>query len=456
MALLIGFLLAANEERAGAGAVPAAVEVLVPGGIGSRKQASLNINFANAKVFHGILPNLLQTKEAIMNRAEFPIPEAQKWLEENLAISQYRHDVKNYVDDPLTFLAYPVFDSFSADRQVAGKCGNFCQKQRNDLCVHCTMLDLPPERFAFPHTPNRSHLLFRVFPAHLPGVLATNIYWRLLFSNILQPSAGSYICVVENSYNQTFTFRLNGPDATYLGEGDTHEERYDYLEQFADINEYLQDRARPQTRSYTTVPLNKQFGQYSLRIYPTREMEEEILTNKPWVYTCVVLIVFVLTAVVLICLDRIVARRQRIVVARLVKSAQETAAFEHDLNAFLAHEVRNPIAAAMSAHGFVASAVDDALKKKPDDELMASLQEDVKIIGSSLFFIDDFLRSMLDIHASAANKLEIRLAPTDLLKDVLEPVRSVLYQRDSPVDVTVDCPENLVVMTDCLRLKQVN
>ena len=85
---------------------------------------------------------------------------------------------------------------------------------------------------------------------------------------------------------------------------------------------------------------------------------------------------------------------------------------------------------------------------------MTSLQEDVKIIGSSLSFIDDFLRSMLDIHASAANKLEIHWAPADLLTDVLEPVRSILHQRD--VDVTVYCPENLVVMTDCLRLKQVS
>jgi hypothetical protein len=29
----------------------------------------------------------------------------------------------------------------------------------------------------------------------------------------------------------------------------------------------------------------------------------------------------------------------------------------------------------------------------------------------------------------------------------------MLYQRDGGVDVTVDCPNNLIVATDCLRLK---
>ena len=110
----------------------------------------------------------------------------------------------------------------------------------------------------------------------------------------------------------------------------------------------------------------------------------------------------------------------------------------------------------MSAHSFVASAVQDIPYEITDKDFMTSLQDDIKIIGSSLFFVDDFLRSMLDIHASTANKLEIHLAPADLLKDVLEPVQSILYQRDGHVDVAVDCPENIVVMTDCLRLKQVS
>jgi signal transduction histidine kinase len=47
------------------------------------------------------------------------------------------------------------------------------------------------------------------------------------------------------------------------------------------------------------------------------------------------------------------------------------------------------------------------------------------------------------------------LAPAHLLKDVLEPVCNIIYQRNGCVGVTVDCPENLFVATDCLRLKQI-
>ena len=88
-------------------------------------------------------------------------------------------------------------------------------------------------------------------------------------------------------------------------------------------------------------------------------------------------------------------------------------------------------------------------------KFVSLLRDDARIIGSSLHFIDEFLRSMLDAHASSNNRLTIKLALADLLTDVLGPVCGILRQRDSGIDVSVDCPENLVVMTDCLRLKQV-
>jgi hypothetical protein len=83
------------------------------------------------------------------------------------------------------------------------------------------------------------------------------------------------VCILEKSYNQTLAFRIDGSDGTYLGEEDLHDTRYDYLEEFADINAHIQSRAGPETRSYTEVPLNKEFGKYTLQIYPSRETEEE-------------------------------------------------------------------------------------------------------------------------------------------------------------------------------------
>jgi signal transduction histidine kinase/ActR/RegA family two-component response regulator len=348
---------------------------------------------------------MLQSNQAVMGRTTVPTPKARARFRSTLAASQYRHNIGEYLDDPLTYFAYPVFDSFEDDRQLA-------------------------------------------------GVLATDIYWKQLFANILLPSVSGIICILENSYNQTLTYRIDGPDVTYLGEEDLHDTRYDYLEELADINAHVQSQAGPETRSYTTAPLNKEFGKYTLRIYPSRETEEHFSSNKPWVYTIVVASTFLFTSIVFTVFAYVVERRQRIVMEEVVKSAEKAAATERELNEFLAHEVRNPLSAAMSALSFVTSAINETAHIS-NEEFRKSVQEDAQIVGSSLHFIDEFLRSMLDTYRAAANKLEVKLVPTDLLKDILEPVCNILYQRDRGVDVTVDCPENLIVATDCLRLKQV-
>jgi signal transduction histidine kinase/CheY-like chemotaxis protein len=340
-----------------------------------------------------------------MARATVPVPTGREYFRKTLAVSQYRQNIGEYGDDPPTFFAYPVFDSFEDDRQIA-------------------------------------------------GVLATNVIWKLFFTGILPPSASGIVCILENSYNQTLAYRIDGTDVTYLGNEDRHDTQYDYLEEFADINAYVQSRAGPETRSYTEVPLNKEFGKYTLRIYPSRDTEEHFSSSKPWLYTMVVASTFLFTSIVFVVFAYVVERRQKIVKDGVLKSAEKVAATERELNEFLAHEVRNPLSAAMAALSFVTSAINETAYIS-NEEFKVSLQEDAQIISSSLRFIDDFLRSLLDMYRAAANKLEIKSAPTDLLKDVLEPVCSILHQRGGIVVVTVDCPENLIVATDCLRLKQI-
>jgi signal transduction histidine kinase/CheY-like chemotaxis protein len=352
-----------------------------------------------------MLPAILQTNQAVMTRAVIPAPSGGSIFNLKLAASQYRHNVGEYQNDPVTFFAHPVFDSFEDDRKLA-------------------------------------------------GVLATNIYWKLFFTRILPPSASGIICILENSYNQTLAYRVDGPDVTYLGDKDPHDTRYDHLEKFADVNAYAQSRAGPESRSYTGVPLNEEFGKYTLRIYPSRDTEKQFYSNKPWVFAIVVASTFLFTSIVFVVFAYVVERRQQIVMDGVLKSARQAAATERELNEFLAHEVRNPLSAAISALSFVTSAINETAYIS-NEEFKVSLQEDTQIISASLRFIDDFLRSMLDTYRAAANKLEVKSAPTDVLKDVLEPVCSILHQRGGNVNVSIDCPENLIVATDYLRLKQI-
>jgi signal transduction histidine kinase/CHASE1-domain containing sensor protein/CheY-like chemotaxis protein len=138
----------------------------------------------------------------------------------------------------------------------------------------------------------------------------------------------------------------------------------------------------------------------------------------------------------------------------IVENAENAALAERELNDFLAHEVRNPLAAAMSACSFVSSAIDED-KSLATLETATLVKEDVGIINTSLQYINDLLRNMLDMHKAHSDQLGISLSPACLRKDVLEPVATMLYQRGDSFKVIVECPENLFILTDRIRLKQI-
>jgi signal transduction histidine kinase/CheY-like chemotaxis protein len=123
---------------------------------------------------------------------------------------------------------------------------------------------------------------------------------------------------------------------------------------------------------------------------------------------------------------------------------------ERCLNEYLAHEVRNPLASAMAALTFVS---EHTLEFVDTESTRKLILDDAHIVDSSLNYINDLLRSMLDIAANG--KLETNTHPTNILRDVLEPAAAALSVRNTSVEVLTDCPVNLVVHADQLRLKQI-
>lgn len=140
--------------------------------------------------------------------------------------------------------------------------------------------------------------------------------------------------------------------------------------------------------------------------------------------------------------------------ALLVDNAKQSAKAERELNDFIAHEVRNPLSAAMSALSFVSMEVDTD-PPLASEEARQSVQEDLDIIKGSLHFINDLLRSMLDMHRAASNQLVIAMSPTDIKKDVFEPVAAMIYNRRENFEVLIDCADNFTILADRLRLTQV-
>jgi class 3 adenylate cyclase len=126
--------------------------------------------------------------------------------------------------------------------------------------------------------------------------------------------------VLENNVNQSFTYQLDGPDVTYLGEGDLHDEAFDHMLVSADVSEFLSTYASVETEGFTAVPLSGEGVQYSLRVYPSQDMKDDFVTNQPVIFSLIVALVFVFTSGVFFIYNVLVERRQKIVMDRAVKS----------------------------------------------------------------------------------------------------------------------------------------
>lgn len=102
------------------------------------------------------------------------------------------------------------------------------------------------------------------------------------------------------------------------------------------------------------------------------------------------------------------------------------------------------------------SAVNERDPLHGSKDLILSMKEDVEIIDSGLAFTNDWLRSMLDMHRTISKTIAIQMVLMDVSKDIVQPVVAMLYKKiDLDFEILMEFPENLLVMTDRLRLKQV-
>jgi len=113
---------------------------------------------------------------------------------------------------------------------------------------------------------------------------------------------------------------------------------------------------------------------------------------------------------------------------------------------------------AIVAASFMTSALEQIVHTKalPSVEKTAQMKEDSEIIQTILNFIDEFLRSMNDLYRTdCEEKQSFLLEPTYLRRDVIEPAARMITNRSASFVIHVECPDDLVVATNCLRLKEV-
>jgi class 3 adenylate cyclase len=183
--------------------------------------------------------------------------------------SQYRGNVHEYEADPSSNFLYPVFNSFDVDnRQVV-------------------------------------------------GILATNVYWRLFFNDILADTARGIICVLENTRNQTFTYRIDDK-VTYLGNGDRHETKFKHMEKHSEGAKAKWNLM--ETQSFTSVDVNLDYCSYKLRVYPSQDTQNQHVNIDPFWALTVVDAVFIFTALVFIFYTVAVKRLHKVVMDRAIAS----------------------------------------------------------------------------------------------------------------------------------------
>jgi signal transduction histidine kinase len=218
--------------------------------------------------------------------------------------------------------------------------------------------------------------------------------WDGFFGDLLNEGVDGIVVVVDDGCGKSFTFQINGPDIVYLGLTDHHDPKYDHMAVITYFDGLANDEGS---------------CNYKFTIYPSDDFARAYITHKPVVYSLVVCSIFAMTVLSFMLYDSLVERRQRKSVRRLtqakaryqaekalllVQSANSAAHAERYLNDYIAHEVRNPLSAAMSATSFVVSAMSEPDPLK-DPETLESVREDAAIVEQSLQFVNDLLRNIV-------------------------------------------------------------
>jgi class 3 adenylate cyclase len=149
---------------------------------------------------------------------------------------------------------------------------------------------------------------------NLVGLLTCVVYWRSYFVNILPENTNGIIVVLENTCDQKYTYQVNGPSVEYIGPGDQHDSVYDKFKMSTEEGAYLQsddDRKRDINGSCL----------YRIHVYPSADFESSFVTDKPAIYTAVLVLVFLFTSAVFLAYDCYVERRQRVVMDTAIASS---------------------------------------------------------------------------------------------------------------------------------------
>ena len=187
-----------------------------------------------------------------------------------------------------------------------------------------------------------STFLFPVFggfftDAPVVGVISLAFLWVDFFKNILPVNAVGLQLVLSNTCGQAFTFELNGPDVTYVGDTDSHDSKYDDLvfacafepkfclsgdERYCGTTTHFSESnlAEKVCSQSSDAADDLHLCKYSIRVYPSDRLRDTFTSSNPALYTTVIALIFVFTSMVFLAYDYLVERRQQIIAKTAARS----------------------------------------------------------------------------------------------------------------------------------------
>lgn len=150
------------------------------------------------------------------------------------------------------------------------------------------------------------------------AVINAIINWKTYFTHVLPENIKGVHVVLVNECAGAYTYEVNGAQVKGLGVGDLHDPKFNDLEQSLSFR----DITKVSDGTQLGLDLNQEGCPYSLHIYPSQAFYDDYSTNNPVVVTCSVAITFVFMAAMFLLYDRLVERRQRLV---MFKANQSTA-----------------------------------------------------------------------------------------------------------------------------------
>jgi hypothetical protein len=172
------------------------------------------------------------------------------------------------------------------------------------------MLERPLSQVYFPvMNPTKSRIV---------GTVSTSLDWALLLSRFILSHRAAIDIVIENTCGQFFTFQKNPIDSVlmYVGDDDYHDERFSHMVESSTYEDFSTSLDLVIAGlGFPSLEENDKDCQYRFHVYPTTEFKDLFISNEPFLYAVGVLLIFVFTSLVFVLYDRMVRRRQAIIMA---------------------------------------------------------------------------------------------------------------------------------------------